>query len=145
MSGSQNNCNGAEGIHNFGDLCKYGHIRQAKGGTRASPGTHPTLETNKQTFSMKQYTLETLAAANGGHILSLMTLAGHSLDPHFLLNKKKCTVILEKKLRKRCKKLRLSLSLKTVTKYLITVAFPFFCKGEHLGNTGFENSSLKIH
>ena len=97
MSGFPNNCNGAEGIHNFGDLCKYGHVRQAKGGTRASPGTHPTLETNKQTFSMKQYTLETLAAANGGHILSLMTLAGHSLDPHFLLNKKKCTVILEKK------------------------------------------------
>ena len=31
-----------------GDLCKYGHVRQAKGGTGASPGTHPTLETNKQ-------------------------------------------------------------------------------------------------
>ena len=43
-----NHCNGAEGIHNFGDLCKYGHVRQAKGGAGASPGTRPTLETNKQ-------------------------------------------------------------------------------------------------
>ena len=48
LSGFPNHCNGAEGIHNFRNLCKYGHIRQAKGGTRASPGTHPTLETNKQ-------------------------------------------------------------------------------------------------
>ena len=31
-----------------GDLCKYGLVRQAKGGTGASPGTHPTLEANKQ-------------------------------------------------------------------------------------------------
>ena len=37
-----------KGIHNFGDLCKYGHVRQANGGTGACPGTHPTLETNKQ-------------------------------------------------------------------------------------------------
>ena len=28
-------------------VSKYGHICQAKGGTRTSPGTHPTLETNK--------------------------------------------------------------------------------------------------
>ena len=48
LSGFLNHCNGAEGIHNFGDLCKYRHIRQAKGGTRASLSTHPTLETNKQ-------------------------------------------------------------------------------------------------
>ena len=31
-----------------GDLCIYGLVRQAKGGTGASPGTHPTLEANKQ-------------------------------------------------------------------------------------------------
>ena len=31
-----------------GIFCKYGHVRQAKGGAWASPGTHPTLETNKQ-------------------------------------------------------------------------------------------------
>ena len=42
LSGFPNHCNGAEGIHDFGDLCKYGHVRQA------SPGTHPTLETNKR-------------------------------------------------------------------------------------------------
>ena len=46
LSGFLNHCNGAEGIHNFGDFCKY---RQAKGGTGASPSTRPTLETNKQT------------------------------------------------------------------------------------------------
>ena len=46
LSGFPNHCNGAEGVHDFGDLCKYGHARQAKGGTGASPGTHPTLETN---------------------------------------------------------------------------------------------------
>ena len=28
---------------------QYEHVRQAKGGTGARPGTHPTLETNKQT------------------------------------------------------------------------------------------------
>ena len=48
LSGFLNHCNGAEGIHDFGDLCKYGQVRQAKGGTGASPGSHPTLETNKQ-------------------------------------------------------------------------------------------------
>ena len=53
LSGFPNHCNGAEGIHDYGDLYKYGHVRQAKGGTGAggtgaSPGTHPTLETNKQ-------------------------------------------------------------------------------------------------
>ena len=42
-----NHCNDAEEIHNFRDLCKYGHVRQAKGGTGASPGTHTTLETKK--------------------------------------------------------------------------------------------------
>ena len=31
----------------LGIFCKYGHVPQAKGGTEASPGTHPTLETNK--------------------------------------------------------------------------------------------------
>ena len=39
----------AEEIHDFGGLCKYGHVHQAKGGTGASPGTNPTFETNKQT------------------------------------------------------------------------------------------------
>ena len=46
MSGFVNHFNGAEGIHNFWDLCKYGHVRQPKGGTGASSSTHPTLETN---------------------------------------------------------------------------------------------------
>jgi len=32
----------------LGIFCKYGH-GQAKVGAGASPGTHPTLETNKQT------------------------------------------------------------------------------------------------
>ena len=49
MSRFPNHCNGADGIHDSGDLCKYGHVRQAKGGTGASPGTNPTFETNKQT------------------------------------------------------------------------------------------------
>ena len=47
LSGFPNHCNGAEGIHNFGDPCKYEHVLQAKGGTVANLGTHPTLETNK--------------------------------------------------------------------------------------------------
>ena len=33
----------------LGFFCKHRHVRQAKGGTGASSGTHPTLETNKQT------------------------------------------------------------------------------------------------
>ena len=41
-----NQCNVAKGIYNFGDLYKYRHVRQAKVGTGASLGTHPTLETN---------------------------------------------------------------------------------------------------
>jgi hypothetical protein len=48
LSGSLNHCNGAERIHNFGDLCKYEQVLQAKWGPGASSGTHPTLETNKQ-------------------------------------------------------------------------------------------------
>ena len=47
--------NGAEGTHNFGDLCKYGHTRQAKGadgGTGVNPVTHPTLETTKRDFNL---------------------------------------------------------------------------------------------
>ena len=48
LSGFPNHYNGAEGIHDFGDFCKYGHVRQAKGGTSAKPGTHPTLKTSKQ-------------------------------------------------------------------------------------------------
>ena len=67
MSGFPNHCNGAKGTHDFGDLYKYGHVRranggtkdlykyghvrQANGGTKPSHGTHPTLETNKQTPS----------------------------------------------------------------------------------------------
>ena len=35
----------------LGIFCKYRHVRQAKGGTGASPGTHPTLETNIGLFS----------------------------------------------------------------------------------------------
>jgi hypothetical protein len=49
LSGFPNHCNGAEGIHNFGDLCKYGHIRHRRGGPGASPSNHPTLETSIQT------------------------------------------------------------------------------------------------
>ena len=54
LSGFPNHCNGAEGIDDFGDLCKYGHVRQAKGGgNRGKPWyPHPTLETNKQTLSL---------------------------------------------------------------------------------------------
>ena len=37
LSGFPNQYNGAEGIHDFGDFCKYGHVRQAKGGTGESP------------------------------------------------------------------------------------------------------------
>ena len=70
LSRFPNHCNGAEGIHVFGDLCKYWHIRQAKGGNGASTGTHPTLETNKQTvcaydhpaMSNKSYRFLTLSA-----------------------------------------------------------------------------------
>ena len=35
----------------LGISANYGHVFQAKGGTGASPSTHPTLETNKQTRS----------------------------------------------------------------------------------------------
>ena len=57
LSGFPNHYNGAEGIHDFGDFCKYGHVRQAKGGTRANPGTHPTLETNKRIEDLKPTTM----------------------------------------------------------------------------------------
>ena len=33
-------------------MCKYRHVLQTKEGTGASPGTHPTLETNKQHCSL---------------------------------------------------------------------------------------------
>ena len=39
-------------LFSIGDLCKYGNVHQAKGGDRASPGTHPTVETNKHIFSI---------------------------------------------------------------------------------------------
>ena len=45
---NQATLNCAERIHDSGDLYKYGKIRQAQGGPRASPSTHPTLETNNQ-------------------------------------------------------------------------------------------------
>ena len=44
MSGFVNHCNGAEGIHNFWDLCKYGHVLQAKGATGQSPVPIPPLK-----------------------------------------------------------------------------------------------------
>ena len=53
LSGFLNHCIGVEGIHDSGDLCKYGQFRQAKGVTRASPGTHPTLETTNNLVSVK--------------------------------------------------------------------------------------------
>ena len=46
--------NDVEGIHDFGDICKYGHVCQAKGGSGEIPGTIPPLkQTNKQAFSKK--------------------------------------------------------------------------------------------
>ena len=47
--------------------CKYGHIRQAKGGPGANPCTHPTLETNKQLLRLSQ------AITGFGWILKLFT------------------------------------------------------------------------
>ena len=50
LSGFPNHSNGAEEIHDFGDICKY---TQAKG-ELGKPGTHPTLETNKHTCMFKK-------------------------------------------------------------------------------------------
>ena len=47
LSGFLNHCNGADGIHNFGDLSKYGHVRQAK-------PRYPSLPWNKQQHKFKQ-------------------------------------------------------------------------------------------
>ena len=44
MSGFLNHCNGAEGIHNFGDLFKDGHVRQTMGGTGQAPVPIPPLK-----------------------------------------------------------------------------------------------------
>ena len=44
LFGFPNHCNGAEGIHDYGDLCKYRHIFQAKEGTGASSVPIPTLK-----------------------------------------------------------------------------------------------------
>ena len=42
--------NGAEGIHDFGDLCKYGHVRQAKWGEPGQAPVPPPHPWNKQTW-----------------------------------------------------------------------------------------------
>ena len=59
--GSKNTiANGAEGIHDFGDLCKYGHVRQAKGGGPGlSFGTSnpPLKQTNEGVHKNKQTNL----------------------------------------------------------------------------------------
>ena len=52
MSGFLNHCNDAEGIYNFEDLCKYGHICQAKGEPAPIP-IPPLKQTNKHDFSLR--------------------------------------------------------------------------------------------
>ena len=48
LSGFLNHRNGAEGIHKFGDLCKYGQFRQVNGEAGASSVPIPPLkQTNK--------------------------------------------------------------------------------------------------
>ena len=54
LSGFPNHCNGVEGIHNFGDLCKYGHIRHARGELGQSLVPNPPLkQANKQLKELK--------------------------------------------------------------------------------------------
>ena len=49
-----NHYNGAEGIHDFGDFCKFGHVCQAKGGTgQAQVPMPPLKQTNKQISFLK--------------------------------------------------------------------------------------------
>ena len=50
LSGFPNHSNGAEEIHDFGDICKYTQAKEELG----KPGTHPTLETNKHTCMFKK-------------------------------------------------------------------------------------------
>ena len=57
LSGFLNHCNSAERIHNFEDLYKYGHVRQAKGGTSIQGlnlcSIPPLKQTNKQTTLLR--------------------------------------------------------------------------------------------
>ena len=50
MSGFLNHCNDAEGTLDSGDLLQIRTRPSGKGGTWASPSTHPTYETNKQAW-----------------------------------------------------------------------------------------------
>ena len=52
LSGFLNHCNGAEGTLDSGDLLQVQARSSGKGGTRVNPGTHCTLETNKQTYAL---------------------------------------------------------------------------------------------
>ena len=54
LSRFPNHCNGAEGIHNFGDLCKYKHVHHARKELEKAPVSIPPLkQANKQLEELK--------------------------------------------------------------------------------------------